>query len=129
MIGIDTNVLVRFLVRDDEEQFQAAAAQMSALTPGSPGFVTDLVLAELYWVLTRAYRMSAATALDAITSLVGRVEIRVSEPGLVGRALNGARQGADLADALIAERCRAAGASEVITLDRRASEILGMRLI
>lgn len=57
MHALDTNVLVRFLVRDDEAQYVAARACLqAAVTRAEPLFVPDPVLCELVWVLDRTYR-------------------------------------------------------------------------
>jgi predicted nucleic-acid-binding protein len=53
VIGIDTNVLVRFIVQDDPEQSTRATRFMQVLTKESPGFISSIVLAELTWVLSR----------------------------------------------------------------------------
>lgn len=66
MIGIDTNVLVRATVRDDDAQAQRADAFLETLTREKPDYVTHIVLVELWWVLTRAYKYAPRQALDVI---------------------------------------------------------------
>ncbi|NKE09827.1 MULTISPECIES: PIN domain-containing protein [Kocuria] len=129
MIGLDTNVIVRFLTKDEPAQFLMAQQELGRLTPQHPGFVTDVVLAELYWVLTRAYGLDKAQVLATIETLVNQAEIRVENHGRIERAIRAAHDGADLPDALIAEACRAAGAQDIITFDRKAATALGLRLL
>ena len=67
MIALDTNVLVRYLVRDDARQAEAARKLLEALTTERPGLVCREVTVELVWVLERAYRFSRdqiATVLE-----------------------------------------------------------------
>ncbi len=56
MIGLDTNVLVRFLVQDEPRQAARADSLMAQLSPTSPGYLSTVVLVETYWVLRSAYR-------------------------------------------------------------------------
>lgn len=129
MIGLDTNVLVRFLVRDDEEQFQAAQRTVSALSSTGPGYLTTIVLVETFWVLTRGYRLDVADVIDTLTDVLERDEVVAQDEALVRRALKQTGQGADFADALIAQSCAAAGAGSVVTFDRTAARRLGMTLL
>ena len=59
MIGLDTNVVVRHLVQDDPIQSKVATGLFESLTPSEPGFLTTVVLVEIYWVLTRGYGISS----------------------------------------------------------------------
>lgn len=70
MIALDTNVLVRYLVRDDEAQAATARSLMSSLTADQPGFVCREVILELVWVLERAYGLSREDIADALEQLV-----------------------------------------------------------
>ncbi|MEI3844678.1 MULTISPECIES: PIN domain-containing protein [unclassified Microbacterium] len=129
LVGLDTNVIVRYLVRDDEQQFEAAAEVIESLTAERPGFVTTVTLAELYWVLRRAYRIPRSDCLTAIRRLV-EIEVFEFEDGEgVVRALDLAGDGADLADALIQTTFQQFGAIEAVTFDRGAAQSMGWRLI
>ena len=64
MIGLDTNVLVRYLVRDDAEQAEAARSLLESLTVDSPGYVCREVTVEVVWVLERRYGNSPVTGLQ-----------------------------------------------------------------
>lgn len=128
MIGLDTNVVVRFLVQDDPDQSAEATALMERLSPDRPGYLTTVVVIETYWVLTRAYGNNAAAVVDALRQLVDNASIATQDHVVVTRALElAAANGADLPDALIAEACRASGCSAVASFDRGAGKILGFR--
>lgn len=129
MIGIDTNVLVRYLVRDDEQQHREAAAVLEALTEAAPGFVTQVTLAELYWVLARSYRYPTETCLQIIRRLVHTATLELDDGEGVIRALTLAEAGADFADALIQGAMELFGVRETVTFDRAAARRLGWRLL
>jgi len=129
MIGLDTNVLVRYVVRDDEEQFERAAGVLTHLTPSRPGFITQVTLVEFYWVLTRRYTYSRDTVLTIIGQLVSSAALEFDDAEGVVRALTLAQDGADFADALIEGAMELFGVTETLTFDRRASSSLGWRLL
>lgn len=70
MTAIDTNVLVRYLVRDDAEQAEAARALLEGLTQRHPGFVCREVAIEVVWVLERVYRFGRAEIADVLLELL-----------------------------------------------------------
>ena len=125
MRGIDTNVLVRFLVTDDEHQSALARAHMASLTAAEPGFIATVTLVEAYWVLRNAMGVDRAAVLDAFARLAAAAEVRVEDGEQVRFAIDAAREGADFADALIAFAARRAGCSDVVTFDERAVRRLG----
>ncbi len=96
MISVDTNVVVRFLVRDDEAQAQRARRIFAA----GAVFVPKTVLLETEWVLRYAYgleRDAVADSLDRISRMTG---VMIEDIAVVRRALDWHRQGLDFADAL-----------------------------
>lgn len=129
MIGLDTNVLVRFLTRDDPEQARVADAVMSTLTPAEPGFVATVVWAELHWVLRRGMKLDRHLVIDRIDGVHASPQIRSEDPAAVSSAIKSARAGADFADALIAATASRAGCREVVSFDRRATDQLGWRVL
>lgn len=129
MIGVDTNVLVRYVVRDDEAQFAAAAELLESLNRQQPGFITQVVLVELYWVLSRGYRYPTATCLDLIGALISTDSLEFEDGEGVVRALTLAEEGADFSDALIHGSMELFGVTETVTFDRRAAHHLGWRLL
>lgn len=129
MIGLDTNVLVRYLVRDDEAEHAAAARVMAGLSTDSPGFVTQVTLVELYWVLSRSYGYPRATCLVVLQQLLSMRALEVDDGESAVRALTLAEAGADFADALIQGAMELFGVTEMVTFDRRASRTLGWTLL
>jgi predicted nucleic-acid-binding protein len=110
MIGLDTNVLVRYLTQDDPDQAARATRVVEQeLTEDAPGFIGLVVLIETAWVLQRLYRASAE-------------EIRETENrDVVARALALSKQNScGFADAIIAASAFNAGCDQVISFDRRA---------
>lgn len=129
MIGVDTNVLVRYVVRDDERQYAAAAVVLESFTEDDPGFVTQVVLAELSWVLARAYRYPAADRLAVIRGLVAAASLEFDDAEGLVRALDLAEGGADFGDALVQGAMELFGVRETVTFDRGAARGLGWRLL
>lgn len=130
MIALDTNVLVRFLVHDDPDQARIASEIIEQLTEEAPGFVSREVLVELVWVLERAYRLARAEITGAIDGLLASTELVVEGADAIGSALELYRNdGFGFADLMIAAAARRAGASEVVTFDRKAARLPGVRLL
>lgn len=129
MIGIDTNVLVRYLVKDDPKQSPAAAALFGAFSEKSPGYVSTVVLVETYWVLKRAYKVGHNEIIKVLGDLVSSEELIVEQSDITREALRFAAQGHDFADALIVLAGRQRGCEYTATFDNRASALQGMQLL
>ena len=130
MIALDTNVIVRFLVQDEAEQSRRATELIEELSPDDPGLVSREVLLELVWVLERAYGYSRLEIASAIDGLLSSSELILEAADDVGPALDLYRsEGFGFADLMIAAAARRLGASEVVTFDRRAARLPGVRLL
>lgn len=131
MIGLDTNVVVRFLVQDDQVQSPIANRFMSRLSREQPGFISSVVLAEITWVLSRAYKSSREDIALAVEGLLRSAELVVENADAAYRALGiyQASKSADFADALIVQTASLAGAAETVTFDQKAAASPGMRLL
>ena len=130
MIALDTNVLVRFLVQDDPDQARLATEVIDQLSDAVPGFVCREVLVELVWVLERAYRLGRAEIASALDGLLASTELVIEGADEVGPALELYRNdGFGFADLMIAAAARRAGASELVTFDRKAARLPGVRLL
>lgn len=129
MVGIDTNVLLRYLLKDDPAQYAVAAEFFDSLTPEAPGFITHVSLVETYWVLRRGKGMSRDTCLAAIRALVETDALEFDDGESVVRALTLAEDGADFADALIEGTMELFGVTETVTFDRSAAGRLGWRVL
>lgn len=129
MIGLDTNVLVRYLAQDDPQQSARATRLVEKLNEDHQGFVSIVVLVELHWVLRRAYHVGAPDLATIIRTLLDAKEIVVQHADVVRRALLRASEQADFPDALISELGESAGCSHTATFDERAGRLHGMRLV
>ncbi|WP_062377297.1 PIN domain-containing protein [Demequina pelophila] len=129
MIGLDTNVLVRYLARDDEPQAAAAAAVLEGLGDRETAFVSQIVLCELWWVLGTAFHSPAEERAAILETLLTTRGIVVEAADAVRAALTATARGADFADALITQASARAGCAATVTFDRRAATAAGMRLL
>ncbi len=121
MTGLDTNVLVRYLTEDDAEQAARAAKLLEAArAPDARLFVSHVVLCELVWVLTGAYRRKRKEVVAVLRGLLAAAQLVVEDAEVARRALDRFERGAaDFADYVIAERAASAGCETVSTFDRR----------
>lgn len=123
MMGLDTNILVRLLVRDDPSQTEQAQAFLDThCTQDSPAFINSVVLAELVWVLANPYGYSRSAIVQALEQLMAgndRVFEHHDEVRTAVKAFGSSR--IDFVDALIAAINRARGCQATATFDRRAS--------
>lgn len=124
MIGLDTNVLVRYIVRDEAKQTAAATKLIeSQCTEESPGFVSQLVLAELFWVLARGYGYSKPVLVQIFSKLLSAAELEIEEAADAWIALRMYEsEPADLADYLIGRRALSAGCKTTFTFDKQAAK-------
>lgn len=130
MIGLDTNVLVRYIMQDDAAQAAKATALVETLDAERPGFVSLVSIVELYWVLTSCYDLTEAQVMQALEILLRTKEIVVDQAEQVLRALRACAGGkADFADCLIERTAAAAGCMRTITLDMKAARHAGMTLL
>jgi predicted nucleic-acid-binding protein len=123
--------VVRFLAQDDDVQSPVATRLMARLTRARPGFISAVVLAEITWVLSRAYKTPREDIAAALEGLLRSAELVVENADAAYRALGvyQASRSVEFADALIAQTAALAGASETATFDRLAATEAGMRLL
>lgn len=132
MIGLDTNVVIRYLTQDDPRQAQLANRLFErTLSPEQPGFVTLAVLCEIVWVLAESYSMDQARIRAVIEGLLGSRQLQVESKDLVWKALRGwsSSSAAGFTDVLIGESCLAAGADYVATFDKAAAKLPAFRML
>lgn len=120
MIGLDTNLLVRYLTRDHQAQFAKVAQFIDdAADTGEQLLVSSLVLCELAWVLDAVYRYSRAEVADTIERMLETAQFEIERPAETRLALEDVRStNSSFADALIGRINRALGASHTATFDR-----------
>lgn len=122
MIGLDTNVLVRYIAQDEPVQAAIATRLVEGFTAEAPGFISTVTLVETVWVLSRAYKTPKAELLRIVEGLLRARELVVENAETHYLALNAfAASAVDYADALIAEASRRAGCEVTVTFDRRAA--------
>lgn len=124
MIAVDTNVVIRLLVNDDEQQ----GAKARSLFDSDDVWIGSTVLLEAAWVLESVYGLPGVEIAESLSRLLGLPNVRVENPGAVASALAAARQGIELADAL--HLCRAPEDVEFATFDRALAKAgRGLRTI
>ena len=124
MIGLDTNVLVRYIVRDDQRQAEAATRLIELrCTPDDPGLINRIVLCELVWVLSRGYGYDRQLVARVVRRILSVQEFRVDGAESAWRAISLFEQGkADFADYLIGLSNHDEKAEVTFTFDRTAGE-------
>ena len=119
MIALDTNVLVRFLVEDDEAQTERVRAFLAqTIGTGEKCFISDVVLCEIVWVLERRYKLSHVEISQALERLLNAQHLAFASVDLLYRALDAYRSGqGDFADYVIREHALAHACGGVATFD------------
>ena len=130
MIALDTNVLVRYLVRDDTEQAEDACSLLESLTADRPGYICREVTVELAWVLERAYgytRDQIATVLEELVATEGLV---IEAANDVARAAFRYRAGGTgFSDLMILAAAERSGANPLYTFDQEAARLEGVLIL
>ena len=131
MLGIDTNVLVRFLVRDHETQFQRAQRLIQReFAAGQPVFVSLLVLLETEWVLRSRYQLPKPAIAATLSALLGATGIQLEDEAAIEEALFIWKDTtADFADCLIGAHNRRLGCRATATFDAKAVKLPGFALV
>lgn len=127
MIGLDTNVLVRYVMQDDPRQSARANRLIESLSADEPGYVSLVAVVELVWVLAGSYGLTRAQVATVLETLLRSKELVVDRAELVTQALKRfGTGGADFADALIERIAATAGCSATLTFDAGAVKAAGM---
>lgn len=134
MIGLDTNVLVRYLAQDDVKQAAAATRLIEKeLTASRQGFISLVVLSELCWVLSSIYSAAVeelvATVQDLLNTPQFQVERREAVQAAIARLKVSPTRKAGLVDALIAAIAESEGCTGTVTFDKAAVRAAGMTLL
>jgi len=127
VIGLDTNVLLRYLLKDDAAQAARAEREIER----DERFLIDgIVLCELVWVLESGYGFSRTDIAGALEKILATAQFEIEGKDVVLRALDDFRgSAADFSDCLIARRNRGAGALQTVTFDRSLKGLEGFRLL
>jgi predicted nucleic-acid-binding protein len=130
MIGLDTNVLIRYIAQDDSMQSPKATHLIEELTVDAPGYISIVSVVELVWVLMGCYTLTRSEICEVLETLLRTKEIRVANADIIWKALRLFKEGkADFADCLIERSANEAGCSYTTTFDRNAAKHCGMQLI
>jgi predicted nucleic-acid-binding protein len=130
MIGLDTNVLVRYIMQDDAKQAAKAVALVESLTAEAPGFVSTVSIVELGWVLSSSYDLTREQVAQTLDLLLRTKQVVVDRADQVLSALRVFKAGsADFADCLIERTAAHAGCDRTMTFDAGAAKTAGMTLI
>ena len=131
MIALDTNIIIRFLVRDDEKQAQAVYRRFKrAESEGETLFVPLAVVLETIWVLESAYDQSHLEVLDSLEDLRRMPILSFERDEALQQTLAEGRTGkANLSDLLIAHSSQSSGCDGGLTFDKKAAKLPFFRLL
>lgn len=129
MIGLDTNIIIRYLTQDDLQQSkQATAIIENQLDINNQGFISLVVLVEIIWVLSCCYKQTKSELVPVINQLLMTKQFNIEQMELAFKALRKWQHGAgDFSDALIAVLAKDNGCDYTLTFDKQAVS-LGMTL-
>jgi predicted nucleic-acid-binding protein len=127
MLGVDTNVLVRYLIRDDQLQYEKARRLIDReVAKGEPVLVSLLVLLETEWVLRSRYELAKTDLVTAFSALLDTSDLAFEdEPSVENAVYSWKNSAADFADCLIEARNRRLGCRATATFDGRALKLAG----
>lgn len=131
MIGLDTNILVRFLTNDDKAQAGRVRDLLRQChETGTKCLVLLIVLCELEWVLTSCYKTPRDEITAAVQAILGVPLFEVEEPEVVSKALTQYRLGkGDLSDYLLGAKAQSLSAKTTFTLDKALRDGEGFTLL
>jgi predicted nucleic-acid-binding protein len=131
MIAIDTNVIVRLMVNDDERQSRAAERFIREHGgSGDPCYVSHATLIETVWVLETVYGFDRGMVADALAGILEAEQLEFDSPIDIAAAVDDFRQGrAEFADCLIGRINLLAGCTHTVTFDRKAAKLAGFELL
>jgi predicted nucleic-acid-binding protein len=130
MIGLDTNILIRYLTQDDPIQSPKATEIIERrLTEKVRGFISVVAMVETVWVLERAYRLAVHEIAAAIERILQADVLVVENEQEVFTAMIALKEGqGSFSDAVIAALCTRAGCSSTLTFDQKALRLPGFEL-
>jgi predicted nucleic-acid-binding protein len=131
VIGLDTNILVRYLTQDDRKQAALANHLIEeTLTTEQPGFVSTVALVELVWVLESGYQCKRAQVAEVLERLLRSKTIVVEHAEVAWQSTRiFSATKADFADCVIARTGHANACDSTLTFDRTAAKDAGMQLL
>ncbi|MBX3566647.1 MAG: type II toxin-antitoxin system VapC family toxin [Rhizobiaceae bacterium] len=129
MKALDTNILLRFVTRDDEDQFAKASSFLNSRSADDPAFISLIVLVEFVWTLRQRYGRSRSEIRSLVVTLMETKELAFEDESQVSAIVTNAVRG-ELADHLVSYCARRAGCSSTVTFDQGAAKaVAGMELL
>jgi predicted nucleic-acid-binding protein len=130
VIGLDTNVIVRYIVQDDVVQSAKATQIIESLSIENPGFITLVSIVELVWVMQGCYKATKEECVAVLQTLLHTREILLENAEIIVMATNQySASSADFADCLIERSANYAKCACTMTFDINAAKSAGMLLI
>lgn len=131
MIGLDTNVVIRYLVQDDKKQSAVASRFIEkSLTTDAPGYINHIILCEIVWVLQRCYSVNKQQVREIIEGLLTTKQFIVEDVEVAWKALRSFdANNADFCDALIGQENTHSGCEHTVTFDKKAASLPGFDLL
>jgi predicted nucleic-acid-binding protein len=128
MIGLDTNVLVRYIAQDDIKQSALATNLINSLTQESPGFITLISVVELVWVMQSCYQSTKQEVVKILETLTATRELTIENSETVIKAIRVfSNSKADFSDCLIERSANKAGCEYSVTFDDDAIKHAGFK--
>ncbi|CDZ35052.1 Hypothetical protein NGAL_HAMBI1145_26550 [Neorhizobium galegae bv. officinalis] len=131
MIGIDTNVLLRFLMTDDPKQYESAVEFFRSRSAENPAYISLFVFAEACWVMRKRYGYKNQEIASLFRGLLESRELVFEDPDFIETMFLADGFGKfDVADYMIAELAKRIGCSKTVTFDKTAARYIpGMELL
>ncbi len=130
MIGLDTNVVVRYIAQDDAVQSAKATQLIESLSAENPGFITLVSIVELVWVMQGCYKATKTECMTILQTLLHTRELILENAEIVAMATQKyAASNADFADCLIERSASYAKCTCTMTFDINAVKSVGMLLV
>ena len=128
MIGLDTNVIVRYIAQDDIKQSALATNLINSLTKESPGFITLVSVVELVWVMQSCYQSTKQEVVKILETLTATRELMIENSETVIKAIRVfSNSKADFSDCLIERSANTAGCEYSVTFDVDAIKHAGFK--
>ncbi len=131
MIGLDTNVLIRYIVQDDPNQAKIATRLIeSKCTPDMPGYISFIVLVEVVWVLARAYGYSRDVIFRVLQQILSTAELVVENHTIAWLALSDYQNSSsNYSDCLVGRIHQEQGCETTVTFDKKAARVSTFQLL
>jgi predicted nucleic-acid-binding protein len=131
MIGLDTNIIVRYLTQDDPLQSRKAVKIIEhTISEGNPGYISLVTIAETAWVLERTYHFPSKDIARAIEMMLQADSLLIQNEQEIYTAMVALKTGTGtFADALIAALGQWAGCASTLTFDKKAARISGFEVV